>query len=59
MENIKIGDRVRLLCCPFGEPGVVASIGRKIGVDWPDMPEIGRTHHAPEKLKTARHFNSI
>ena len=47
--TLDAGTRVRLLLCPFGQPGVVLGQNRgKIVVEWTDLEFTGR--HRPEDL---------
>ena len=50
-DTIQIGSKVYLRNCIAGDPGVVREISQGVAkVDWPDMPEVGRTKHKLDSL---------
>lgn len=57
--EIQVGRRVYLANCIAGEPGVVREIDRfgKASVEWPDMPEVGITHHKIDALVLDQSFH--
>ena len=50
-DTFQIGSKVYLRNCIAGDPGVVREISQGVAkVDWPDMPEVGRTKHKLDSL---------
>ena len=50
-DALQIGSKVYLRNCIAGDPGIVREISHGMAkVDWPDMPEVGRTKHRLDAL---------